>query len=111
MTDPEALTEVAQRCGHLPLALRVAGNWLDTRSGWTVRRLADRLAGEEQRLEALAAGDTQVSAASDLSCRQLAPAAARMFPLLALVEGPDCGAACAAALAGHNLTPRTCWRN
>ncbi|MFJ2952771.1 ATP-binding protein [Streptomyces sp. NPDC087226] len=103
VADPEALTEVARRCGHLPLALRVAGNWLATRSGWTVRRLADRLAGEERRLEALAAAGTRVSAAFDLSYRQLTPAAARMFRLLALVEGPDCGAACAAALAGRDL--------
>jgi hypothetical protein len=54
--DPAALAEVAHRCGHLPLALRVAGNWLATRSGWTVRRLADRLALEECRLDTLTAG-------------------------------------------------------
>ncbi|MET7684026.1 helix-turn-helix domain-containing protein [Streptomyces sp. NPDC005423] len=101
--DPAALAEVAERCGHLPLALRVAGNWLATRTGWSVRRLADRLAFEERRLDALAAGDVRVSAAFDLSYRQLTPAGARLFRLLSLVEGPDVGAACASRLTGQSL--------
>lgn len=101
--DPVALTEVAHQCGHLPLALRVAANWLATRTGWTVRRLADRLAHEERRLDTLTAGDLRLSAAFDLSYRQLTPAAARLFRLLALVEGPDVGAACAAQLTGQPL--------
>ncbi|NEB92017.1 ATP-binding protein [Streptomyces bauhiniae] len=101
--DPEALAEVAQRCAHLPLALRVAGNWLATRSGWTVRRLADRLALQERRLTTLSAGDLQVSAAFHLSYRQLSPAAARLFRLLALVDAPDTATAGAAQLSGQQL--------
>ncbi|MGW3561072.1 ATP-binding protein [Streptomyces sp. NPDC000963] len=100
--EPGALAEVAGHCGHLPLALRVAGNWLATRTGWTVRRLADRLALEERRLEALAAGDLRLSAAFNLSYRQLTPTAARMFRLLALVDGPDAGVAGAARLTGQS---------
>ncbi|MFD0395861.1 NB-ARC domain-containing protein [Streptomyces nogalater] len=34
--EPEALKEVARLCEHLPLALRVAGNWLATRTGWSL---------------------------------------------------------------------------
>ncbi|MGW6208447.1 ATP-binding protein [Streptomyces sp. NPDC055089] len=101
--DPTALAEVAQRCAHLPLALRVAGNWLATRTGWTVRRLADRLAVEERRLDTLTAGDLHVSAAFELSYRQLTPKAARLFRLLALVDGPDTGVAGAARLTGQPL--------
>ncbi|MFC9336972.1 ATP-binding protein [Streptomyces sp. NPDC057020] len=101
--DPGALAEVAGHCGHLPLALRVAGNWLATRTGWAVRRLADRLALEERRLDALTAGDLHLPAAFHLSYRQLTPAAARMFRLLSLVEGPDAGAAGAAQLTGQSL--------
>ncbi|MET9930604.1 MULTISPECIES: helix-turn-helix domain-containing protein [unclassified Streptomyces] len=100
--EPGALAEVAGHCGHLPLALRVAGNWLATRTGWTVRRLADRLAREERRLDALAAGDLRLSAAFDLSYRQLTPTAARMFRLLSLVDGPDAGVAGAARLTGQS---------
>ncbi|WP_299534240.1 tetratricopeptide repeat protein [uncultured Streptomyces sp.] len=101
--DPGPLAEVARLCGHLPLALRVAGNWLATRTGWSVRRLADRLALEDRRLDALSAGDLRVSAAFDLSYRQLTPTAARMFRRLALVPGPDTGAAGAAQLTGQEL--------
>ncbi|MGW2483920.1 ATP-binding protein [Streptomyces sp. NPDC001571] len=101
--DPLSLTEVARHCGHLPLALRVAGNWLATRTGWSLRRLADRLAVEERRLDALTAGDVRVSGAFDLSYRQLTPAAARLFRRLALVPGPDTSAACAAQLTGQRL--------
>ncbi|MFF5338445.1 ATP-binding protein [Streptomyces sp. NPDC013181] len=99
--DPDALAEVAERCAHLPLALRVAGNWLATRTGWTVRRLADRLALEERRLDTLAAGDLHLSAAFDLSYRQLTPKAARLFRLLSVVDGPDVDAAGAAQLTGR----------
>ncbi|KOX11137.1 regulatory protein AfsR-like protein [Streptomyces sp. NRRL B-3648] len=101
--EPEALEEVARLCAHLPLALRVAGNWLATRTGWSVRRLADRLAREERRLETLSAGDVRVASAFDLSYRQLTPPAARMFRRLSLVPGPDVGAACAARLTGQDL--------
>ncbi|MFJ9683046.1 ATP-binding protein [Streptomyces sp. NPDC101194] len=101
--DPESLAAVARRCGHLPLALRVAGNWLATRTGWSVRRLADRLALDDRRLDALAAGDVRVSAAFDLSYRQLTPPAARLFRRLALIPGADTGAACAAQLTGQQL--------
>jgi Predicted transcriptional regulators len=100
-SDPDALSEVALRCAYLPLALRVAGNWLATRTGWTVRRLADRLALQERRLDTLAAGDVRVSAAFDLSYRQLTPHAARLFRLLALVDGPDASVAISAQLTGQ----------
>lgn len=101
--EPGALEEVARLCEHLPLALRIAGNWLATRTGWTVRRLADRLASEERRLDALSAGDLRVATAFDLSYRQLTPAAARLFRRLSLVPGPDVGAACAARLTGQDV--------
>ncbi|MER5739395.1 MULTISPECIES: helix-turn-helix domain-containing protein [unclassified Streptomyces] len=101
--DPTALAEVADHCGNLPLALRVAGNWLATRTGWSVRRLADRLALEERRLDTLTAGDLHLPTAFHLSYRQLTPAAARMFRLLSLVDGPDAGAAGAARLTGQSL--------
>ncbi|MFF9090931.1 helix-turn-helix domain-containing protein [Streptomyces sp. NPDC014991] len=102
-SDPSALSDVARQCGYLPLALRLAGSWLATRAGWTVRRLADRLAVEERRLDALVAGDRTVSAAFDLSYRQLTPDAARLFRRLSVVPGPDAGVACAAVLLAQDL--------
>ncbi|MEU2289182.1 helix-turn-helix domain-containing protein [Streptomyces sp. NPDC013178] len=102
-TEPRALAEVAELCGYLPLALRVAGNSLTARSGWTVRRLADLLGTEERRLETLAGNDAGVAAAFDLSYRQLTPEAARLFRRLALVDGPDFSAPCAATLTGQEV--------
>ncbi|WP_306887970.1 ATP-binding protein [Streptomyces griseoviridis] len=101
--EASALSEVASRCGYLPLALRIAGSRLATRTGWTVRRLADRLAVDKRRLDVLVAGDRKVSTAFDLSYQQLTPDAATLFRRLSAVPGPDAGAACAAHLLGRDL--------
>ncbi|MFC8508074.1 NB-ARC domain-containing protein [Streptomyces sp. NPDC057131] len=96
--EAEAVARVAELCGRLPLALRVAGNWLTARTGWSVGHLVRRLADEERRLGALTAGDVRVEAAFELSYRQLTTQAARMLRLLSLVPGPDMTAAYGAAL-------------
>ncbi|MGX5393745.1 helix-turn-helix domain-containing protein [Streptomyces anulatus] len=98
-----AVARVAELCGRLPLALRVAGNWLTVRSGWTVEYLVTRLADEERRLGALAAGDVRVDAAFELSYRQLTGQAARMLRLLSLVPGPDMTTAYGAALTATDV--------
>ncbi|MFF4014831.1 helix-turn-helix domain-containing protein [Streptomyces sp. NPDC001843] len=97
--EPAAAHSVTELCGHLPLALRVAANWAATRTNWNLRRLADRLADEDRRLDALSAGDLRVNSAFALSYSRLAPGAARMFRLLSLVPGGDFGMPSAAALA------------
>ncbi|MGY0490383.1 ATP-binding protein [Streptomyces sp. WG-D5] len=81
--------ELCRLCGHLPLALRIAGTRLSTRSGWSVRHLVDRLASEDRRLAALRSGDVSVGAAFALSHTQLSAAARRVFRRLALLPGPD----------------------
>ncbi|WP_369147619.1 helix-turn-helix domain-containing protein [Streptomyces sp. R44] len=101
--EPAAVARVAELCGRLPLALRVAGNWLTVRSGWSVDHLVRRLADEERRLGALAAGDIRVEAAFELSYRQLTGQAARMLRLLSLVPGPDMTAAYGAALTATDV--------
>ncbi|KKZ75017.1 ATP-binding protein [Streptomyces showdoensis] len=101
--EPAAVARVAELCGRLPLALRVAANWLTVRSGWTVDHLVRRLSDEGRRLGALAAGDMRVEAAFELSYRQLSGQAARMLRLLSLVPGPDMTAAYGAALTGTGV--------
>ncbi|MFD3450810.1 helix-turn-helix domain-containing protein [Streptomyces sp. NPDC058691] len=83
------VAEVSRLCGHLPLALRIAGTRLSTRSDWTVRHLVDRLAGEDRRLAALRSGDVSVVATFTLSHAQLSPEARRVFRRLAHLPGPD----------------------
>ncbi|WP_432088064.1 ATP-binding protein [Streptomyces sp. bgisy095] len=101
--ESDAVARVAELCGRLPLALRVAGNWLAVRSAWSVDHLVRRLSDEERRLSALSAGDVRVEAAFELSYRELTPGAARMLRLLSLVPVPDMTAAYGASLTGVGL--------
>ncbi|MCC8339026.1 helix-turn-helix domain-containing protein [Streptomyces sp. R1] len=98
--EPEAARAVAELCGHLPLALRLAANWAATRTRWNLEKLAARLADEDRRLDLLGAGDIRVSSAFSLSYSRLDPGTARMFRLLSLVPGGDFSAPMAAVLAG-----------
>ncbi|MFI7692681.1 ATP-binding protein [Nonomuraea sp. NPDC049655] len=97
--DPDGVAQVADLCGNLPLALRIAGNRLQSRPGWTAGHLAARLGDEGRRVESLAAGDLSVAAAFALSYRQLSAPARRGFRRLALAAAPDFGAPMTAVLA------------
>ncbi|MFI6294675.1 ATP-binding protein [Nonomuraea sp. NPDC050790] len=93
-----AITELAELCGGLPLALRIVGNRLASRPGWQAADLVARLANEERRLDQLRAGDLKVAQAFAMSYEQLAETARRVFRRLALVTGRDFDAALAAVL-------------
>ncbi|GII63740.1 hypothetical protein Skr01_38250 [Sphaerisporangium krabiense] len=101
--EPEALAEVAELCGRLPLALRIAGSRLRHRPAWSLAHLADRLRDQHQRLRELRAGDRSVEAAFALSYQQVPAAQQRMFRLLGLLPGDDIDTAGAAALAAQPL--------
>ncbi|MCC8251063.1 ATP-binding protein [Saccharothrix luteola] len=97
--EPVATARVAKLCGHLPLALRIAGNRLASRPKWTIGHLAGQLVDERRRLSALTAGDLQVRTAFEMSYRQLGAKAAVLFRRLSLVPGADFGPDLAAVLA------------
>ncbi|WP_158675808.1 AfsR/SARP family transcriptional regulator [Nocardia stercoris] len=101
--EPVAVLDVAQLCGFLPLAVRIAAARLTHRSRWTVGYLGDRLRDERRRLAELATAERGVAAAFALSYDQLEPLPQRMFRLLGLHPGTDIDAAAAAALAGTDL--------
>ncbi|MEW1585914.1 BTAD domain-containing putative transcriptional regulator [Micromonospora vinacea] len=82
--EPEAAIEVITRCGHLPLAIRLAGARLAHRPRWRVRDLADRLATGRDTLTELSAGERSVGQAFALSYAQLDLDQQRMFRLLGL---------------------------
>ncbi|GAA0966307.1 BTAD domain-containing putative transcriptional regulator [Acrocarpospora macrocephala] len=63
--------EIAELCGRLPLAIRIAGARLATRQRWPLRLLADRLTDERRRLDELAIADLEVRAGFELSYRAL----------------------------------------
>ncbi len=85
--EPDSAVAILRFCGHLPLAIRVAGTRLAHRRGWTLRTLADRLRDERRRLDELRVGDLAVRASVGLSYASLPPGAARAFRLLGLL-GP-----------------------
>ncbi|MCA2219929.1 ATP-binding protein [Nonomuraea aurantiaca] len=102
-TDSGGVAELVRLCGNLPLAVRIAGNRLQSRPGWTISQLADRLGDEERRLEALAVGDLAVAAAFALSYQQLSGTARCSFRRLALAAAPDFGVPMVAVLAQVDL--------
>ncbi|WP_049558552.1 XRE family transcriptional regulator [Nonomuraea sp. SBT364] len=101
--DPDSTAELARLCGNLPLAVRIAGNRLQSRPGWTIGQLAGRLEDEGRRLEALAVGDLAVTAAFTLSYQQVSGLARIAFRRLALAAGSDFGAPMAAIVLQADL--------
>jgi DNA-binding SARP family transcriptional activator len=103
--EPEAAAELLDACAGLPLAIRICAARLATRSGWTIRAMADRLRDVHRRLDEMRAGDLAVRASFQVSFASL-PAStdkqgidpARAFCLLGLWHGPSISAAAAAAL-------------
>jgi tetratricopeptide (TPR) repeat protein len=93
-----AFTELADLCGGLPLALRIIGNRLVSRPGWSAAELAMRLANEERRLNQFRAGDLKIANAFRMSYEQLDASARKVFRRLAMVPGRDFDAALAAVV-------------
>jgi tetratricopeptide (TPR) repeat protein len=88
-SDVAATTRLASLCGHLPLALRIAGARLAARPDWPVAALADRLEAGQRRLDELSAGDVAVRASIELTYRGLAEESRRALRRLALSRAPD----------------------
>jgi hypothetical protein len=77
---PALLAEVVELCDRLPLAIRIAAARLRARPAWAVAHLIERLRDHRQRLGELEAGLRSVTAALDLSYRQLGQRERRAFP-------------------------------
>ncbi|GAB3904297.1 hypothetical protein GCM10029964_097750 [Kibdelosporangium lantanae] len=102
--EAPALAELAERCAHLPLALRIAADHVITHPDSQVSELISDLTTDGQ-LEVLSAHDAvAVRKVFSWSYRTLDPATARMFRLLSLHPGPHISVAAAAALAGLSVT-------
>lgn len=108
--EPEAARRLAELCGHLPLALRIAAANLANGPYRTVTEYVEHLSAGN-RVGALEIdGDDQsaVRVAFGLSYGQLKPEPARLFRLLGLIPGPDFDGYVAANLAHVPLaTART----
>ncbi|WP_020647574.1 AfsR/SARP family transcriptional regulator [Amycolatopsis balhimycina] len=98
--EADAVRDVVERCGHLPLAIRIAAARLRSRPAWTVRYLADRLGEACSTLAELSVGDRSVGAAFALSYERLDEPRRRMFRLLGVHPATEIDVPAAAALAG-----------
>lgn len=98
--EPDAASDIAALCGHLPLALRIAAANLVARPSSSVREFAAELRQGNLLARLMIDGDDEaaVRGAFDLSYTSLPAAAARLFRLLGLVPGADFDVDAAAAL-------------
>jgi len=100
--EPGAVRQIIRLCARLPLALAITAARAAARPAIPLAALAGELTAEQDRLDALDAGDqaTSVRAVFSWSYGQLTEPAAHMFRLLGLQPGPDISLAAAASLAG-----------
>ena len=103
--DQQAARLVADRCGHLPLALQIVAALLADDVERPLSALAQDLADTGDRLDELERDDWAVRAAFTLSHARLSPGQARLFALLSLNAGPDISTEAAARLAGEDDRP------
>lgn len=87
--EPAAAARLAALCGHLPLALRIAGARLAARPGWLVAGLADRLAADRYRLDELSVADIAVRTSIGVTYRGLAEDSRRALRYLSLLRARD----------------------
>jgi tetratricopeptide (TPR) repeat protein len=87
LTDDTNMERIAELCGRLPLALRVAASHLAGRRAWTTSWLARSLQEENDRLDKLSPEDFGVRASFNLSYKNLPAQDRRAFRLLATI--PD----------------------
>jgi tetratricopeptide (TPR) repeat protein len=103
--DPMAAERLAGLCGHLPLALQIAGALLAEDRDMPVRELVGEIAESRDRLSYLDDGERSMRAAFDLSYRRLPAEQARLLRLLALAPGPEVSDEVAAVLVGTEAPP------
>ncbi|WP_225830429.1 helix-turn-helix domain-containing protein [Streptomyces sp. NK08204] len=98
--EAQAARDLADLCGHLPLAVRIAGQRLLSRPHERLGKLVTRLAAEGRRLDGLQAGSLRVRAAFALSYRQLPQESRTFLRRASLAAGADFSAETGALLAG-----------
>ncbi|WP_369231038.1 tetratricopeptide repeat protein [Streptomyces sp. R21] len=112
--EPDALRELTDRCGHLPLALQIAAALLRRRRHRSIASLVAEIeqAGDPTLVLDNGRQSTDQYGRSlvlrpvlEVSYRRLSPEQARLLRLLALAPGADTGTEAVAALA--NLDPDT----
>lgn len=104
--DESAVADVAELCGRLPLALRIAAARRASRPDWSLAELARQLADDRRRLDELSTDDVSVRAAFAATLDALRfgdkpgeSTAAEIFRLMGALPLPSYGEDVLAALA------------
>jgi tetratricopeptide (TPR) repeat protein len=97
------LRRLVERCGRLPLAIRIAGARHRAGRTQTLVELEARLSDAHVVLAELTDGDRSVAASFQVSLADLPEATRRVFALLAAHPGTDIDLYAAAALSGEDL--------
>ncbi|MBX6386767.1 MAG: tetratricopeptide repeat protein, partial [Microbispora sp.] len=84
--EREAAEALAELCGHLPLALRIAGARLAARPHWSVEQLVERLRDETRRLDELMHGEMGIRASLSLTYEGIREDARRLLRRLAILD-------------------------
>ncbi|GIH67829.1 AfsR/SARP family transcriptional regulator [Sphaerimonospora thailandensis] len=95
---------LAQLCGRLPLALRIAGARLSARPHWSIGQLVERLKDETRRLDELEHGEMGIRASISLTYEAVSEEARRLFRRLAILDTHIFSAWTSAALLDRPLT-------
>jgi len=96
-TEAEAAKAITSACGHLPLALRIAGTRLADDPDLTVTHLAGLLSDERRRLDELAVGGVSVRTRLGTAAEGVSSRARRALVRLAGPRSPDAQAVAAIA--------------
>jgi tetratricopeptide (TPR) repeat protein len=97
-SETEAVAQLVQQCGYLPLAISLLAGRLRHRPAWSVAHLVRQLTAAQDRLVEMQAENVAVAAAFDLSYLNLPADSQRLFRRLGLHPGADVDAYAAAAL-------------
>jgi tetratricopeptide (TPR) repeat protein len=100
--EPGAVRHLAQSCGFLPLAVRIAGSRLASRPTWRISVLVRRMTTERRLLDELVTEDLSVRISVALSYRALGDLAQKAFRLLGLLGPHDVAEWVIAALLGES---------
>ncbi|MCW2882333.1 MAG: transcriptional regulator, family [Sphaerisporangium sp.] len=85
-SETDAAEALAELCGQLPLALRIAGARLSARPHWRIEQLVSRLEDETRRLDELNHGDMGIRASISLTYESVGEEARRLFRRLAILD-------------------------
>lgn len=105
--DTAAITQVVRLCGHLPLAIQLAGSRFRNHPAWNINDLAARLTRSQHRIGEVQAEDREVAASLELSYRYLTRGQQRLLRQLALHPGPGFSVYAAAAATGDRSLVET----